>query len=190
VPRPTPADLTPSNPPYELVAIYRAHVQRVARWTGRLGGPLVDVEDVVQEVFLKVQHLLPGFRGDAELTTWLFRITENVVRHRRRRERLHRWLSGGSKEALAQLPSSLPSPLEQLERHEATGLVYRVLDSMREQARTVLILFDLEGLSGDELEQLTGVKAATLRVRLHRARAEFAARLARLEKQSARGRAR
>jgi RNA polymerase sigma-70 factor (ECF subfamily) len=173
-------------PPRELEAIYRAHVQQVARWASRLGGPAVEAEDVAQEVFVKVQRLLPQFRGDAAVTTWLYRITENVVRHRRRKERWRRWLGGALPEALAQLKSPAPSPLEELETSEAGGLVYRVLDGMRESHRNVLIMLDLEGLSAGELEQLTGVRATTLRVRLHRARAEFAARLEALESRTAR----
>jgi RNA polymerase sigma-70 factor (ECF subfamily) len=165
--------------PSDLETVYRAHVQQVARWASRLGGPHIEAEDVAQEVFVKVQRSLASFRGDAELTTWLYRITENVVRHRRRKERWRRYI--GLSQA-PELPSAAPSPLEELEADEATALVYRVLDSMREYYRTVLILFDLEGLSGSEIEALTGVRAATLRVRLHRARADFAARLEAFER--------
>ena len=160
-----------------LVAIYRAHAQRVARWVGRLGGPTVDLEDAVQEVFIKVQGLLAEFRGEAELTTWLYRITENVVRQRRRRERVRRWFSGARLEPLVDLPAGIQTPLEALEQREAGQLVYHVLDGMSDPHRSAIIWFDLEGLSSDEVATLTGVKAATLRVRLHRARAEFATRL-------------
>jgi RNA polymerase sigma-70 factor, ECF subfamily len=176
------------EPRRELEAIYRAHVQRVARWAGRLGGPIIEVEDVVQEVFIKAQRLLPEFRGDGELTTWLYRITENIVRHRRRKERWRRWLGGAPSEALAQLPSEALSPLEELEAQEATDVVYRVLDGMRERYRSVLIMLDLEGLTPSELEQLTGIRAATLRVRLHRARADFAARVEAFERRAPRSR--
>src|SRR4051812_33481472 len=76
--------------------VYRAHVQDVARWAARLGGPRTDVEDVVQEVFLTVQRAMTEFRGDAKVETWLYRITQNVVRHRRRKERWRRWLGGSA----------------------------------------------------------------------------------------------
>jgi RNA polymerase sigma-70 factor (ECF subfamily) len=176
------------EPPFALEAVYRAHVQQVARWASRLGGPIIEAEDVAQEVFVKVQRLLPGFRGDAELTTWLYRITENVARHRRRKERWRRWLGVVPHETLAQLPSPALSPLEALETSEARALAYRILDGMRERYRTALIMIDLEGLSAGELERLTGVSAATLRVRLHRARADFAARLEALEQRTTRPR--
>src|SRR2546423_1814126 len=67
-----------------LAEVYRRHAADVARWAARLGGPLIDVDDVVQEVFVVVNRKLPHFRGDAKVTTWLFRITDHVVRNHRR----------------------------------------------------------------------------------------------------------
>jgi RNA polymerase sigma-70 factor, ECF subfamily len=171
-----PLPKTLASPPpgsLELEAVYRAHVQRVARWVQRLGGPLVDVEDAVHDVFLKVQRLLPEFRGDSELTTWLYRITANVVRHRRRKEWLRRWLGGA--EAAHDAAGHAPSVHETFEQQETARLVYRLLDRLPERHRTILILCDLEELSAAEVEALTGVRAATVRVRLHRARAQLAA---------------
>ena len=69
--------------------VYQDHVQDVARWASRLGGPQIEVEDVVQETFAIVQKQLPGYRPEARLTTWLFRITENAVRHQQRNARWH-----------------------------------------------------------------------------------------------------
>jgi len=154
----------------------------VACWASRLAGPTLEVEDLVQEVFLIVHQLLPSFRGDAQVTTWLYRITENVVRHRRRRERMRRWLFGGRSEAAATLPSTRPSPAEDFERRQASELVYRVLDGMAHRYRTVLILFEIDGRSGEEVAELTGAKLATVWVWLHRARGQFLRRLEKLQR--------
>jgi RNA polymerase sigma-70 factor (ECF subfamily) len=169
------------SPPSDLEAVYRAHAAQVARWAGRLGGPSIDAEDVTQEVFLTVQRLLPGFRGDSAITTWLYRITANEVRYRRRKERLFRWLGLGGDAQAARMPAQGPTPVEELEQRQAAEQVYRVLDAMDDRYRSVLILFEIEKLPGDEIARLLGVKATTLRVWLHRARAEFAARLAKLQ---------
>jgi RNA polymerase sigma-70 factor, ECF subfamily len=168
--------------PLAFGAIYRAHAQRVARWAARLGGPTVDVEDAVQEVFLIVHRLLPGFRGDAKVTTWLYRITANVVRHRRRKERWRRWLGGSADDVGGDVPSGEPSPAEALERQQANATVYRALDGMAEKYRSALILFEIEGLSGEEIAALTGAKPSTVWVWLHRARAQFLARLEAIER--------
>lgn len=175
------AESQPASVPLEWGALYQAHAQRVACWASQLAGPTLEVEDLVQEVFLIVHQLLPSFRGDAQVTTWLYRITENVVRHRRRRERMRRWLFGGQSEQTAKLPSTRPGPAEDLERRQASELVYRVLDGMPHRYRTVLILFEIDGRSGDEVAGLTGTKLATVWVWLHRARGHFLRRLEKLQ---------
>jgi RNA polymerase sigma-70 factor, ECF subfamily len=167
--------------PLDVDALYRAHAQRVACWAARLAGPSLDVEDLVQEVFLTVHRLLPSFRGEARVTTWMFRITENVVRHRRRKERFRRWLGGSSTDVAGHVPSPRPTPVEELERRQAAETVYRVLDTLPEKYRTVLVLFELEEYSGEEIAQLTGQKLATVWVWLHRARAQFLAKLEKLD---------
>jgi len=73
-----------------LGELYRRYGGLIASWSTKLGGPRVDTEDLVQEVFLVIAEKLRDFRGDAKLTTWLFRITENAVRNRRRQERHRR----------------------------------------------------------------------------------------------------
>jgi RNA polymerase sigma-70 factor (ECF subfamily) len=167
--------------PRDVGEVYRAHAQRVAAWAARLGGPSVDAEDVVQEVFLIVHRLLPTFRGDAQVTTWLFRITQNVVRHRRRQGRWRRWLGGSADDVAGNVASGRPTPVEDLERRQASDLVYRVLDGMSDRYRTVIVLFELEQRSGEEIAELLGTKVATVWVWLHRARAQFAKRLAKID---------
>jgi RNA polymerase sigma-70 factor (ECF subfamily) len=172
--------------PLELETVYRVYGPLVERWVCRLGGPSSDLEDLVQEVFIKVDRLLPGFRGEAKLTTWLYRITENVVGHARRKQRFRRWLIGSSENVAATLEKKpelglfAPSPAEDLEQRETAALVYRVLDGLPDKYRTLLILFELEGLSGEELCELTGLKRSTLWVRLHRAREKFVERMKKL----------
>jgi len=159
----------PPKPRSPVADLYRAHAQNVARWASRLGGPAVDVEDVVQEVFLVVQRRIDGFRGDAHIKTWLYRITANVVRWRRRKDKVRRWLGGSADDVAGSLAARGPTPLEALE-------VYRVLDGMRERYRTVLILFEIEGMSGAEIAALMGAQVDTVWVWLHRARKQFAKR--------------
>ena len=162
----------------DLDALYREHARTVARWVAHLGGPSVDVDDLVHEIFLIAQRRLPEFRGDAKVTTWLYRITARVVSSRRRRDRARRWMSNvwrGDVEH-ATTPSAV-TPVEELERQEARATVYRALDGLGEKYRSLLILFELEGLSGEEITVLTGIKLSTVWVRLHRARALFLAEL-------------
>lgn len=169
----------PAEDALDLDALYRAHVDRVARWVARLVGPSPAVDDLVQDVFLRVQRLLPSFRGDAKVTTWLYRITENVVRNHRRKERLRRLLGVPAPDPAA---SATAPPLEALERREASQLVYRILDTLRERERNLIILFELEQLSGDEIAELTGMTIGAVWVGLHRARAKFLKQLETLDR--------
>jgi RNA polymerase sigma-70 factor (ECF subfamily) len=145
----------------------------VTRWVGQLGGPSVEIEDAVQDVFVVVHRRLREFRGDAQITTWLFRIALRVVRHHRRRHRWRRWIRGSAEDAAAGAPSPGPTPLEAYERREAIGRLYRALDRLSEKHRTALVLARFEGLPADEIARLMGVEPVTVRVWLHRATAEF-----------------
>jgi RNA polymerase sigma-70 factor (ECF subfamily) len=167
--------------PLDIEAVYRTHRGAVARWAARLAGPGLEAEDVVQEVFLIAQRKLAGFRGEASPARWLYRITERVVCHRRRRERWRRWL-GGSLDAAAHVPAQTPTPLESLQGRRATAVFYSALDGMSENHRAAFILFELEELSGQEIAALKGVPVATVWVWLHRARARFLERLAEQDK--------
>lgn len=156
----------------DLGRIYREHAATVSRWARRLLGPGGDVEDALQEVFLVAHKRLSEFRGDASITTWLHAITVRVAQAQRRRAWWRRWLGG--REPAAGLPAPGPTPLQALESLRASDLTYRLLDRLSAKDRTLLILFELEGASGDEVAAVLGVSTATVWVRLHRARARFA----------------
>lgn len=162
--------------PRDAGALYAEHVQTVTRWAERLAGPSFDLEDIVHEVFCVAHRRLPGFRGDSSVTTWLFGITDNVVRHRRRKERWRRFLVGSAsatQDEVARIASPRPDPLRVAERNDAARTVYRLLDTLPERDRQILILFDLEELSADGVAALLAITPANARLRLHRARARF-----------------
>lgn len=157
----------------DIAELFREHGATVARWAARLGGPGVEVEDVVQEVFMVASRRLDRFEPNAKITTWLFRVTERVVYAFRRSSRMRR--------RLARLPSGLtnlfitplPEPADQLNRNDASRLIYACLDKLPENHRRVLILFQMEELSTDQIAELLDVKPTTVRVWLHRARSRF-----------------
>jgi RNA polymerase sigma-70 factor (ECF subfamily) len=171
-----------SDPKLALGALYRAHAATVARWVWRLGGPVLadDIEDVVHDVFLTVDRRLPEFRGDAQVTTWIFEITSRTVLRHRRRLQQRRWLRWFL--ATRSEPAAAATPGDELERRQALARAYTIIDEMAEKYRRVFILFELEGLTGQEIAQLTGQKLKTVWVHLHRARNLFEARVARDER--------
>jgi RNA polymerase sigma factor (sigma-70 family) len=169
-PRAWPAVPRTATEALDLGRLYRDHAEDVSRWARRLLGPDGDAEDVVHEVFMVAQRRLREFRGDARPGTWLYAITVRVVQHQRRKGRWWRLLR--SRPALE--PAEAPTtPLETLESRRAVELTYRLLDGLPEAERSALILFEIEGLSGEAIAALTGEAVGTIWVRLHRARARF-----------------
>ena len=184
---------TPQAPPPEMPetkavfvrpsfeSVYRAHGRTVARWAIRLLGPKADFEDVVQDVFLVVRRRLPEFRGDAEITTWLYEITVRVVQRWRVRARWWSWVTGRgpspghgrATEPLVPTATSSSDPQALLEARERTRVFYRLLDELSEAQRMTFILFEIEGLSGAQIAKITGTKVSAVWVRLSRARRKF-----------------
>ncbi|MDX2015013.1 MAG: sigma-70 family RNA polymerase sigma factor [Myxococcaceae bacterium] len=151
--------------------VYRAHALTVARWAARLGRPWLDPEDVTHDVFLKVQRSRLDDIVDVE--AWLYTITVNVVRTRRRVERFRRWFQRPEADG-ASVASEAPHGLDALERKDAERLVVAALARLSDRDREVLVLFELEGRSGQEIARLMAVPVDRVWVWLHRARARFA----------------
>jgi len=160
--------------------LYREHAPRVMAWAARLGGPGVDVEDVTQEVFLVVHRRLDSLRRDVNPTTWLFGITANVVKAHRRKLYVSRWMARLWSHELMKIVAPGPSPLETLEQRRAVKLVYEVLNTLSEKQRQVFVLFELEGLTTEQVAQVTDTTLVASRVRLHRARTAFFRQLTRI----------
>jgi RNA polymerase sigma-70 factor (ECF subfamily) len=184
----------PERARLSIEQIYLRYQEQVARWAQRLWGRPGDVEDIVQEVFLTVSReqakvLKLEHRDDKgdPLERWLYRVTEYTVYNHRWRERWSRRLtqSTSAVRKVSQFPSSALNAFELIDQAELRIDVYDILDRLGDRYRSILILFELEGLSGEEIASLTGIKLATVWVRLHRARAKFLAQLAKIAPQVA-----
>jgi RNA polymerase sigma factor (sigma-70 family) len=162
-----------SQEPQTAGDIYRRHADDVARWAARLGALRVDVEVVVQDVFSVVDRKIGSFRGDAKLTTWLFRITDKTVRNHRRRALTRRFLLPWSEPAARRAPSHSPGPFELLAARQEAQLAFEILNRLSERERKVMVLFEMEELSAAEIAELLDTKVSTVRVWLFRARARF-----------------
>jgi RNA polymerase sigma-70 factor (ECF subfamily) len=169
--------------PLDIGQLFSRYHQRVALWVRLLGGPRIEVEDAVQEVFLVAQRRLRRLEREEELITWLRRVTENVVRDQRRRWRRDEQAVDVSA-GFDRVADSTPLQPDLIARREAMYRVYAALDKMSDRYRTVFILFEIEELSGQEISAIKGIKLGTVWVWLHRARVEFFQRLAELGRQS------
>jgi RNA polymerase sigma-70 factor, ECF subfamily len=133
-------------------------------------------QDIVQEVFLQAYRNIVGFRGDASLSTWLHRITVNrCLNWKRRWARRFKWMhvstdSNDDDAPAAEIESPLPNPEERVADAQTRQQIDNALKMLPEQIRTVFVLRELEGLSYEEIADVTGIKLGTVRSRLFHAR--------------------
>lgn len=156
--------------------LFRAHRDDVARLVFRMTASRADLEDLVQEVFLQVHRSIHDFRGDARFSTWLYRLTVNVVLMHRRAAKSRPQLVG---EAVVAPPTDLrPLPDEQVARHRRIAAFRRLLDRLSDKKRMVFVLHELEGLTPVEIGKIVGAPVLTVRTRLFYARRELEAMIA------------
>lgn len=145
-----------------------------------------DAGDLTQETFLSALKAIKGFRGDAELKTWLFRIALNQSRNRfrwwKRRSRDKTYsldATIGSSELQIQdtLASDSPDPEETALRREREVALRSALSELPEIFRVVVIMCDIEGLSYDEIAQALELNLGTVKSRIARGRHELRNRL-------------
>jgi RNA polymerase sigma factor (sigma-70 family) len=169
-----PASAAPASEgvPASFEEAYHAWADTAARWAQQLGGSGVDVEDVVQEVFLVVSRQLGRFRGDARFSTWLFEITRKITSNHRQRHRWRFWRTSVPHDPDS-APSASPAPDAELERRQTIDQFYQALDKLPEKYRTLLVLYEIEGMSTQAIADLGGLNLSTVRVQLGRARGIF-----------------
>jgi RNA polymerase sigma-70 factor (ECF subfamily) len=156
--------------PLKFEAIYRAHFEFVWRTLRRMGVSERDAQDACQKVFLVAFQRLATFEGRSALKTWLCGIALRVASDYRR-SAVHRRELLGDEMPLA--ASSEACQLSQLEERERLRELDGVLAALPEEQRIVLVLFELEGMSGDDIGATLGVPEGTVRSRLRLARQAF-----------------
>ncbi|MEL6185493.1 MAG: sigma-70 family RNA polymerase sigma factor [Myxococcota bacterium] len=162
----------------ELVERFQHRIYAFCR---RMIGDAQEAEDLAQDVFLTVYRNAGEFRGDSSFSTWLYRIARNQTLNRikyldRRGRNIRSSLDEVGEDRLG---SERRSPLELVEGQQTATLVQEAIARLPEQQRTVLVLRDLEGLSYEEIVDITGLAQGTVKSRIHRARSALADRLAR-----------
>ncbi|MDR3633171.1 MAG: sigma-70 family RNA polymerase sigma factor [Isosphaeraceae bacterium] len=142
---------------------------RVRRMIGRLVLSRPDVDDLVQETYLRAWKSLGRFRGDSRFSTWLFRIAVNVTRSWRRARPAALPLPGG--DTLAARAGAEPGDDALIDAYE------RALSGLSHDLRTTFLLHETEGLSYQEVAEAIGCPIGTVMSRLHRARQKVLAEL-------------
>jgi len=147
--------------------LYDRYAPLVHRFSAALGVPVDEREDAAQDIFIAVYRSLRHFRGEAQLSTWIYRIAARhairLGRRRRTRELMR----------LTMLKEKPPIAIDPSERSTHLATLDRMLAKLPPKKRTVLVLFEIEGLSAKEIADVVGCPENTVWSRLHHARAEM-----------------
>ncbi|MET0420745.1 MAG: sigma-70 family RNA polymerase sigma factor [Acidimicrobiia bacterium] len=136
----------------------------------RLTADEEDARDVVQDAYLKAWRALPDFRGDAQFTTWMYRITANTAYTAVKKRRRHR---AESLDAMVNEPIELHPDLQPegaAESSLALDELSMALEELSPKLRALVVLKDVYDLSHEEIAEELGISVAAAKVRLHRGR--------------------
>lgn len=167
----------------EIVRRYQHRVYTLClRWIGDER----TAEDVAQDVFLALFRSLDEFRGDAQLSTWIYRVAVNHCKNRRlyqkrRATERHEPLEGNPRddEPAREIAHPGPGTDAPLFTTEAERLVRAALEQLDDETRSIIVMRDVEDLSYEEIADILDLPRGTVKSRLHRARAELARVLSR-----------
>jgi RNA polymerase sigma-70 factor (ECF subfamily) len=155
----------------KLVLAYR---RRILATISRLIGRPEDVEDVAQEVFVRLYYSLDQLRSAEVFETWLYRLTVNAAYDylRRKRRRAESRMADLSEQQVVMADSEASGKVQENEREKSKvrDFVNALFQNISEEDRLLLTLKEVEGLSLKELEQVYKVSENALKVRLFRAR--------------------
>ena len=163
----------------EFQKIYDAFQPKILRYLKHLAGE-DEVEDLTQEVFIKVGQALENFRGESKLSTWLYRIATNAALDRLRSPSFQRIaqerlsddsIEKGEEDVDARdvwTGEKKPLVEQQIIREEMNDCIRGYVEKLPENYRTVLVLSEWEGLRNNEIAEILGITLDTVKIRLHR----------------------
>jgi RNA polymerase sigma-70 factor (ECF subfamily) len=129
-----------------------------------------DARDVCQEAFLRAFRALPGFKGQAKFSSWLYRITLNLCRdwiRRHRRAPVSQMPEGVDPLDLAAQQGAVESIEDLASRRQMTAIVEEAMRLLPEEQRTAIILKEYHGMTFQEIADLQGCPLSTVKTRLY-----------------------
>jgi RNA polymerase sigma-70 factor (ECF subfamily) len=168
---------------FDLAAVVVSYESPLLRYVGQILGPRsAEVEEVVQDVFLRLQRqvLAKGLDSVQNLPSWLFRVAHNLAMDAGRRRRRQGQLEEAIMQDVAVHPlgaTATAPPGEELARREAGALAVAEMQRLPEEQRHVLLLKVIQGLTLREISEITGMKMGTVNYRLTQGLKELARRL-------------
>ena len=158
---------SPSDASFER--IYDEWFDHVSRWVAALGASEADREDLVQDVFIVAHRRLASFDG-GNLAGWLYQIARRKVRDYRSLAWVKHFFAASRLPLIDSTLQTLTGPLEHLETREKVALLAELLKTLNTEQRAAFVLFEIEGLSGEEIARLQDVPINTVWARIYKAR--------------------
>ena len=164
----------------DVTVLHDEYADFVWRSLQRLGVPTSNLEDALQDVFVVVHRRLDSYDASCKISTWLFGICLRIASsHRRRAYLKHEKASLEFYDAVDKQPRADPEGFAL--RREAERRLEMTLASMSLEKRAVFVMFEIEGLPAHAIADSLGIPLGTVHSRLHNARLEFTAAIARQE---------
>ena len=158
-------------------ALYDRHQARVYTMALRFSGDPSQAQDITQTVFMKVYRNLETYRGDAQFSTWLYRIVWNVCRDHHRKKRLTAWLPFSETPEVATIPTRDSPDRSYLQREQQIRIA-AAIEQLPPNLRMPILLKYLEDLTYREIATALGWRLGTVASRLNRAHKMLAKKLA------------
>ncbi len=162
--------------------LFRKYQTTVFHFISRMVGG-EEAHDLTQEVFVRALRSLPSFKGEAKFRTWLLTIARNVCLNHLRDRKARLGLEAGSLDEEPETPGFIREPADPatdiakiVEVRELQRTVDTVLALLTDEQRLLITLRDLQGLSYEEIEQVTEMSSVNVKSKLHRARLAFKAK--------------
>ena len=160
-----------SVPTVNFKALHDQFRPRVLRYVARLVGE-ADAEDVTQWVMLKVSEGFAGFRGDADVSTWIYRIATNAAMDRLRLKPIATVSDAELESDDADVPPTarIGSAETAAIREEMSACIGEFVGRLPENYKAVVVLSEIEGFNNHEIAEILGISLEAVKIRLHRAR--------------------
>lgn len=172
------------NDQLEFNKLHNDFRPKILRYMKRMVGEYA-AEDLTQDIFVKVNNALDSFRGESQISTWIYKIATHTAVDRLRSLSSKRTVAKGSPEDLfghveLEIESrdvwtgeKAPTPDATLVRKEMNDCIRGFIEKLPPDYRAVVILSEIEELKNAEIADILGVSIDTIKIRLHRARAKL-----------------
>ena len=155
----------------EFAQLAEEHSGFVYNVAYRMMGNQHDAEEVAQDAFISAYRARDRFRGDAQPTTWLYRITVNAALMRIRKDKRRKEMTV-SEDAQPDAPSTdwAQSPVASAMNTELGERIQEAINELPEDLQTAVVLRDVQGLTNEEAAEVLEISISALKARLHRGR--------------------